>query len=85
MTLFFSHYGRAFAMPQDVPPDRVKIIRDAFDKTMKDPAFLAEAKRLNRPVDPLSGEELQKVFNKDVNPPPEMYEIVSGIFRPGKK
>ena len=85
MTVFFSHYGRAFALPQDVPAERVKIIREAFNKTMKDPEFLAEAKRLNRPVDPLSGEELQQVFNKDVNPPPEMYEIVAEIFRPGKK
>ena len=85
MTLFFAHYGRAFVMPQDVPAERVKIIRAAFNKTMKDPAFLAEAKRLHRPVDPLSGEELQQVFNKDVNPSPEMYEIVSGIFRSGKK
>ncbi len=85
MTLFFSHYGRAFALPQDVPAERVKIIREAFNKTMKDPEFLAEAKRLHRPVDPLSGEELQQVFNKDVNPPPEMYKIVSEIFRSGKK
>jgi len=85
MTLFFSHYGRPYALPQDVPAERVKIIREAFDKTMKDPEFLAEAKRLHRPVDPLSGEELQQVFNKDVNPSPEMFEIVSEIFSPGKK
>jgi tripartite-type tricarboxylate transporter receptor subunit TctC len=72
-------------MPQDVPAERVKIIRDAFNKTMEDPKFLAEAKKLRRPVDPLSGEELQQVFNQDVNPKPEMFELVSEIFRPGKK
>ena len=85
MALFFSHYGRPYAMPQDVPAERVKLIRDAFNKTMEDPKFLAEAKKLRRPVDPLSGEELQQVFNRDVNPKPEMFELVSEIFRPGKK
>ena len=85
MTLFFAHYGRPYVLPEDVPAERVKILRDAFNKTMEDPKFLAEAKKLHRPVEPLSGEELQKVLNKDVNPSPEMYEIVSEIFRPGKK
>ena len=85
MTLFFAHYGRPYVLPKDVPAERVKILRDAFNKTMEDPKFLAEAKKLHRPVEPLSGEELQKVLNKDVNPSPEMYEIVSEIFRPGKK
>jgi len=85
MALFFSHYGRPYAMPQDVPSERVKIVRDAFNKTMEDAKFLAEAKKLRRPVDPLSGEELQQVFNKDVNPAPEMFDLVSEIFKPGKK
>ncbi len=85
MTLFFAHYGRPYSLPQDVPAERVQIIRDAFDKTMQDPKFLAEAKKLRRPVDPLSGKELQEILNRDVNPSPEMEEIVSEIFRPGKK
>jgi tripartite-type tricarboxylate transporter receptor subunit TctC len=85
MTLFFAHYGRPYVLPQDVPAERVKMLRDAFSKTMEDPKFLTEAKKLHRPIDPLSGEELQKVLNKDVNPSPEMYEIVSEIFLPGKK
>ena len=85
MTQFFQFYGRPYYLPQDVPEDRVKIIRDAFDKTMQDPKFLAEAKKLHRPIDPLSGEELQKVVNRDINPSPEMYEIVSEVFFGGKK
>jgi tripartite-type tricarboxylate transporter receptor subunit TctC len=85
MTLFFAHYGRPYVMPEGVPAERVKLIREAFDKTMEDPKFLTEAKKLRRPVDPLSGAELQKVLNKDVHPSAEMYEIVSEIFKPGKK
>jgi tripartite-type tricarboxylate transporter receptor subunit TctC len=74
--LFFAHYGRPYVMPGGVPAERVKIMRTAFDKTMEDPKFLSEAKKLHRPVVPLSGEELQKVINKDVNPGPEMFQIV---------
>ena len=83
-TLFFQHYGRPYFLPQEVPADRVKILRAAFDKTMADEKFLAEAKKLRRPIDPLSGKELQEVVNKDINPSPEMFEIVSEVFGRGK-
>ena len=84
-TLFFQHYGRPYFLPQEVPEDRVKTLRDAFDKTMADEKFLAEARKLRRPVDPLSGKELQQVVNKDINPSPEMFEIVSEVFGQGNK
>ncbi len=84
MTQFFQFYGRPYYLPQEVPEDRVKIMREAFDKTMKDKKFLAEAKRLRRPIDPLSGEDLQKVVSRDINPSPEMLEIVSEVFGTGK-
>ena len=84
-TLFFQHYGRPYFLPQEVPADRVKILRDAFDKTLADEKFLAEAKKLRRPIDPLSGKDLQEVVNKDINPSREMFEIVSEVFGGGKK
>lgn len=83
-TLFFQHYGRPYFLPQGVPAERVKILRDAFDKTMADERFLAEAKKLKRPIDPLSGKELQEVVNKDINPSRDMSEIVSEVFGGGK-
>ena len=84
LTQFFQFYGRPYYLPQEVPEDRVKIMRQAFDRTMKDQKFLAEAKRLRRPIDPLSGEELQKVVSRDINPSPDMFEIVSEVFGTGK-
>ena len=83
-TLFFQHYGRPYFLPQGVPAERVKILRDAFEKTMADEKFLAEAKKLRRPIDPLPGKELQDVVNKDINPSPEMFAIVSEVFGGGK-
>ena len=51
--------ARPFAAPPGVPDDRVALLRRAFDATMKDPEFLAEAKKLNSDIDPVSGEETQ--------------------------
>lgn len=48
----------------DVPPDRLQILRRAFDATMKDPQFLAEAQKLDIEVEPLSGEEMAKIVSR---------------------
>lgn len=50
--------GRALAYPPGVPADRVAALREAFDKTMADPAFRAEAAKINAPVSPMRGSEL---------------------------
>ena len=51
-------YGRPFFLPPNVPADRVQALRRAFDATMKDPAYLAEAERLKIDVEPLTGEQV---------------------------
>jgi tripartite-type tricarboxylate transporter receptor subunit TctC len=51
-------YGRPFFLPPNVPAARLEALRRAFDVTMKDPAYLAEADKLKIEVDPLSGEEV---------------------------
>ncbi len=51
-------YGRPFFLPPNVPADRLNALRRAFDATMKDPAYLAEAAKLRIDVDPLTGEEV---------------------------
>ncbi len=48
-------YGRPFFLPPNVPAARVAALRQAFDATMRDPAYLAEADKLKIDVDPLSG------------------------------
>jgi len=75
-----SHYGRPYALPPGVPADRVEILRSAFSKTMKDPKFLSEAKKLKRPVHPASGAELQQVWKDALDAPPEQKAVVMEIF-----
>jgi tripartite-type tricarboxylate transporter receptor subunit TctC len=62
--------GRPFFLPPDVPADRVEALRRAFDATMKDDGFLAEAKRIGLDIDPLTGEQVQKLVADLANTPP---------------
>ena len=65
-----SKVGRAFAAPPDVPADRVATLRKAFDETMKDPDFLAAAKKAHMEVMPTSGDVVQKLVAKYAATPP---------------
>jgi hypothetical protein len=62
-------FGRPILAPPDVPPDRIAILRQAFDRTMTDPAFLAEAAKLNMDIKPLAGGEIQKIAIEIVQSP----------------
>jgi tripartite-type tricarboxylate transporter receptor subunit TctC len=53
-----------FAAPPGVPAERITMLRRAFDATMKDPEFLAEAKKMLLDVEPSTGEETQAVVGK---------------------
>lgn len=64
--------GRGFMMPPGVPKDRVQAMRRAFDATMKDPAFLAEAKKRRLLIEPMTGENLQAIVDKTVAAPPNV-------------
>jgi tripartite-type tricarboxylate transporter receptor subunit TctC len=74
MTMLFARteYGRPYFLPPDVPPARVNALRRAFDATMKDPAFVAEASKLQFEVDPLTGEQVQALVGQLANTPREV-------------
>ncbi len=50
--------------PPGVPPQRVATLRRAFEATMKDPAFVAEANKLRIDIEPVTGEAMQKVVER---------------------
>lgn len=64
--------GRPFAAPPDVPAERVKALRAAFDATFKDPEFLAEAKKAKLEIDPVSGEEVERIVKRVAGMPKEL-------------
>jgi len=67
-----TEYGRPYFLPPDVPPERVEALRRAFDATMRDPAFVADAARLQLEIDPMTGEELQALVAHLANTPPDI-------------
>jgi tripartite-type tricarboxylate transporter receptor subunit TctC len=67
-----TEYGRPYFLPPDVPADRVQALRRAFDATVKDPAFLAEAGKLQLDVSPMTGEEVQALVSELAQTPPEI-------------
>jgi tripartite-type tricarboxylate transporter receptor subunit TctC len=54
---------RPYVLPPGTPKDRVQILRKALADTLKDQEFLAEVKKLNFAVDPISGEELEGIIH----------------------
>ena len=65
-----------------VPRERVEALRRAFDVTMKDPEFLAEAEKSKTDISPMSGEEAQKIAEATINAPAEVlkraHELIEG-------
>ena len=61
--------GKQLFVGPDVPPDRVNVLRAAFDATVKDPAFLALAAKQGLDVTPASGVAIQKVVDDMLNMP----------------
>lgn len=65
-------WARPFAAPPGLPADKAKILRAAFDETMRDPEFLAEAKTLNLEVRPVSGEKINQLMDELYSTPPDL-------------
>jgi tripartite-type tricarboxylate transporter receptor subunit TctC len=81
MTLVPLIMGRPFAMAPEVPAARVKAIRTAFAAMTEDPKFLAEAKRLGRVVEFVTGEEIQDLIAEMSRTPEDKLAALRGHFK----
>lgn len=72
--------GRPFVAPPGMPPERLSMLRKAFDATMKDPEFIADAKRQKLDLDPIDGDKLGALINKVYATPKAVVERVSGFM-----
>jgi tripartite-type tricarboxylate transporter receptor subunit TctC len=66
-----SSMGHPLIAPPGVPEDRIQALRRAFDAMMVDPAFLADAEALRRPIRAVSGEDLERIANEVLSAPKE--------------
>lgn len=81
---FFSRgvvVGRPLATGPTVPKDRVAALREAFDKTMKDAAFLAEAKKQNIEIEPTGWQELTDIVNGTLTESKEVLDMARAAFQ----
>jgi tripartite-type tricarboxylate transporter receptor subunit TctC len=74
--------GRPFAAPPGVPADRALALRRAFDATLKDPAFLAEADKLKLDVNPVSGEEVDRLVAELYATPKDVVDEARVAIKP---
>ena len=76
MELIYSQgvFGRPFVLPPGVPMDRVTALRKAFMATFADPRLLAEARKMNFDIEPMSGEDMQALVTKIYATPANVVE-----------
>jgi hypothetical protein len=72
--------GRPFLAPTGIAPDRLKVLRDAFEATLKDPAFLAEAERTKTEVELVTGAQIDDILKRAANAPPAVLESVKKVL-----
>ena len=73
-------FGRPMMVTPGTPLDRIKILRAAYDKAMKDPELLREAEKGKMDVDPTSGEELEALVKKTMDQPKEVLARVQKML-----
>jgi tripartite-type tricarboxylate transporter receptor subunit TctC len=74
-----NEYGRPMVATPGVASDRVRILREAYSRALKDPQLLEEAKQSKLEVEPASGEELQALTERVMNQSPEVIERVKRL------
>lgn len=72
--------GRPMFGPPGMPADRLKILHDAFVRTMNDEQFRAEVKKRNYEFDPVGGEELEKLAKSVTSQPPEVVDRLKKVL-----
>jgi hypothetical protein len=76
-----SSIGHPFVAPPGVAAERIHILRRAFDATVNDPDFLQDAKRLGRPIEPVRGEQLQRIVRELLEAPQSVRDRASALIR----
>ena len=73
-------FHRPYLGPPNMRPEHVKVLREAFTKTVKDPAFLTETKNKKLDIDPSSGEEVEALAKEVMSQPPEVIERLKKLM-----
>ena len=72
-----------FAAPPGLPPGRAEALRAAFDRSLADAEFRAEAKKLGLEIEPMSGAEVTRIITELYQTPPEIIAAARAAIQPG--
>ena len=73
--------GRPFVAPPDMPAERLKMLRDAFNATMTDADFVAEARKSKLEIEPETGEHLAALIEKIYATPKPIVDRVTSLIK----
>jgi tripartite-type tricarboxylate transporter receptor subunit TctC len=72
--------GRPLILAKAVPAERVRLLRAAFEATLRDPAFLADAQQQSLPIDAVTGEEAESIIATIYAAPPDLAKAVKNVL-----
>jgi len=73
-------FGRPLVAPPGTPPERIKILREAHARSLKDSDLLGEAKKGRMEVEPVSGQELEELVRRIMDQPPTVIARVKKVL-----
>ena len=73
--------SRLYAMPPATPADRVRTLRAAFLETLRDPEFVNDAKQAKLDIDPVGGEEVERLMGELFRMPPPVLAKLKELLR----
>jgi tripartite-type tricarboxylate transporter receptor subunit TctC len=87
LELIFARQAMAYPVvaPPGVPEERVKVLRKAFDDVVKDPDYLADARKQTLETDAETGAEIAALINKVYGSPPDVIARAKQALEDGKK
>jgi tripartite-type tricarboxylate transporter receptor subunit TctC len=68
--------GRPMVAPPGVPAERLKMLREAYAKALKDPELLNEVRRSRLDMEPITAQELETLYKDLMDQPPAVVELV---------
>ncbi|MGZ3295662.1 MAG: tripartite tricarboxylate transporter substrate-binding protein, partial [Xanthobacteraceae bacterium] len=85
LLLLRQEMGRPIAAPPGVPAERVTALRQAFDATMKDPDFLADARRFQMEIDPLTADQIGGILAAAYGAPAQIVSRAAALVEPSAR
>jgi hypothetical protein len=87
LELIFARQEMAYPLvaPPGVPAERIQVLRQAFDKVMKDPEFLADAQRQTLDADPITGGQIAALLERIYASPAAVVARAKAALEEGKK